>query len=81
MDASKTYHGLRFERHPQTVSRRLITIGSALAAFILLWVSVPHSALFWLLLASWGVLAWAASYGWRQVVSALHDLLHRLGEL
>ena len=77
----RDYRGLRFDRRPQTVPRRLIPIGAALAVFTLLWVSVPHDGLYWLLLTLVALLAWVGSYGWRQALTALHDLLHRLSNL
>ncbi len=81
MEPSGPYRGLNFERRRRSVPGRLTAVGTALASFILLWVAVPHAFLFWLLLVSGGVLVWVASYGWREALAALHDLLHALGDV
>lgn len=75
------YRNLRFTRRPLAVPRRLTPIGVTLAAFTLLWLLIPPSALYVLLSMLVGVLAWLASYGWREAVIALHDLLHRLSNI
>ena len=71
-------HGLRFARQSRPASRRLVSVGLAVVIFTLLWVLVPHSTLYWLLLPLVMVLVWIASYGWRQALVSLHELIHRL---
>ena len=71
-------HGLRFARQSRPASGRLVSVGLALVIFTLLWVLVPHSTLYWLLLPLVMVLVWMASYGWRQALASLHELIHRL---
>ena len=75
------YRGLRFERRVSTVPGRLIALVLSLALFSVLWVLVPQSALYWLLLPLVAVLTWVASYGWRRALVALHDLLHRISNV
>ena len=70
---------LRFERRSQALAPRLIPIGLALAVFNLLWVLVPHNAVYWLMLLLVSLLAWIASYGWRQALATLIALLIRWG--
>lgn len=75
---SAMYQGLRFERHIGRVPRRLAVVGIALVSFTLLWWVVPANTLYWLLLSLIGLLAWMASYGWRQALAVVRDLLDRL---
>jgi len=82
MDEKTTmYRGLRFERTARAVPRRLVLIGGVLIVFTSLWWIIPTSALYWLLLPLMGFLAWMASYGWRQALAALQDLLRRLEQI
>ena len=69
---------LRFERRRRALPHWLIPVGLTLALFTLLWMLVPHSVLYWMLLPLLGVLAWVATYGWRQSLATLIALLHRL---
>jgi len=78
MDMRSSYRGLRFERRSLTIAGKLIPVGLALIIFTLLWVLVPHSTLYWLLLPVSIVLVWMAGHGWRQALASLHNLLHRL---
>ena len=81
MKNSDIYQGLRFRRPRPTVPRRLYPIGAALILFTLLWAFVPHGALYWLMLALLATLVWVASFGWRQALVVLVDVLHRLEQL
>ncbi len=81
MNQSNEYQGLRFTRPRQLTLSKRIVIGGGLLVFTVLWWLVPHDALYWLLLAMFGILLWVASFGWRQALAALHDLLHRLEQL
>lgn len=74
------YAGLRFER-PRPGPRRLIFIGLTALVFNLLWWRVSHHNLYWVLLVGFTALAWLGSYGWRQALAALHNLLHRLEQI
>ena len=78
MDWTEIPPDLRFERQPHSLSRRAIAIGVVLSVFTLMWILIPPSALYWLLLPLLAVLVWAASYGWRQSLAALIALLQRL---
>ena len=78
MDRADVYEGLRFQRRRRAFPRRIIPVGLALALFALLWAFLPHNALFWTLLPLLAVLVWVASYGWRQALAALIDVLQRL---
>ena len=83
MNDPKTFRfeDLRIAPKPVTAPRRRIVVGSAIAIFVVLWVVVPHDVLFWLLLALVTGLVWVASYGWRGVLSVLHEVIHWLEEL
>lgn len=77
---TNSYQGLRFERHIRRIPRRLVVVGVALVSFTLLWWVVPTSALYWLLLPLVGLLAWMASYSWRQALGVVRDLLDRIDQ-
>jgi hypothetical protein len=78
MSWSEINSNLRFEHRPQPLPHRAIAIGVGLGIFTLLWILIPSSALYWLLLLSLAVLLWVASYGWRQSLVVLIALLNRL---
>lgn len=77
-DKTKMYQGLRFEQAARAVPRRLVLTGGVLIGFTLLWWIIPSSVLYWLLVPLIGLLAWMASYGWRQALAVLRDLLDRI---
>ncbi len=81
MDWTETNPSLRFERRPRPLPYRLISVGVGVGVFTLLWVLIPHDALYWLLLLLLAVLVWAATYGWRQWLAAITRLLNRLEQL
>lgn len=80
MKQTNDYRGLRFERPTHLTRNRLAAVVLVSGLFTVLWAVVPHSALYWLLLPTLAILAWMASYGWRQALAAIHQLLHRLEE-
>lgn len=78
MEKPDAYFGLRFGRRAQPRPYQLIAVAVALGTFTLLWLVVPPSAMYWLTLALLAAVVWMATYGWRQALAALHDLLHQL---
>ena len=81
MNRTAPFRNLQFEGRPRSVPRRLVAIGIALAVFTGLWIVVPRSGLFWLLLIALAALVWVASFGWREAVARLIELLVRLEQL
>ncbi|MGA7193993.1 MAG: hypothetical protein WBW94_10200 [Anaerolineales bacterium] len=81
MNNTNPFSNLNFRVRPRKVSAQVIALGVAFVAFTLIWWIVPQGALYWLLLPVMLCLVWAASYGWRQAVSALIEFLHSLLEL
>lgn len=79
MDRIESLQGLRFEQPlVRRIPRWLVPFVIVPVVFTLLWLTIPHSGLYWLLLIAVTVFAWMASYGWRRAVSALIGLLQRL---
>ncbi len=78
MNNPNPFSGLRFARVRPSLSHRAIFVGGCTIVFTLLWWIVAPATLYWLLLIAIGLLGWMASYGWRQALAALHDLLHQL---
>ena len=78
MNNPEFYRNLRFETQPRFAIRRLIPIGVSIGIFTILWLLISHSTLYWVLLLLVAGLAWIASYGWRQALTAFHDLIHEL---
>lgn len=78
---NEPFEGLRFNARRPTSLRGLLPIGVGIAMFVLAWQVVPDNILFWLLLVSVAGLTWAASYGGRQVLAVVHDLIHRLEQM
>ena len=72
------FRNLHFASRASAMPRRLLHVGIALAVFTILWLLVPSSALYWLLLPLVAVVVWVASYGWRKALSVFHDLLHQI---
>ena len=84
MNRVDPFRDLRFAARPRIfgrIPRRIGTLGLALAAFSLLWVILPPSAFFWLMLPVVAVLVWAASYGWQQTLSVLIEALQHLEQM
>ena len=81
MSWSKSYKGLDFERHSPAISRRLITVGVVLIAYLLAWRLMSSAVLFWFGTLAIAVLAWMASYGWREAITILIRWLQRLERL
>lgn len=78
MNNPEFYRNLRFETHTRAIPHRLITVSLSLGLFILLWLLVSHDTLFWILLLLVGILTWVASYGWRQALTVIHEIIHNL---
>jgi hypothetical protein len=78
MEDKTTYRNLRFERRPWAFPRRWIPVILAVVCFTVLWILVPHNALYWLLAPLVVGLAWVSTYGWRQALANLIVFLHRL---
>lgn len=78
MNSSDFFNNLNFEDRRLSPTQRIIFVGSLLGGFALLWFSIGHGIVFWVLLLALGILGWVASYGWRQALSALHDFIHQL---
>ena len=78
MNNSDLFGNLNFRVRPRRVPVRLWAVAAAFLIFTLLWLIVPQSGLYWLLLPVVLSLTWAASYGWRPAVAALIQLLHWL---
>ena len=78
MNNPDLFGNLNFRLRTRRVPARLWTLGAAFVIFSLLWLIVPQSGLYWLLLPVVLSLTWAASYGWRPAVAALIQLLHWL---
>ncbi len=78
MNDDTPFRNLHFANRTATWPRRLIPVGIALTVFTILWVLVPASALYWLLLPLVALAVWVASYGWRKALLVVHDLLHQV---
>ena len=78
MEDPSSYRGLNFSDERRRVSRRLIGVVVAGAVFTLAWWILPHAALYWLLLPPVVILAWMASYGWREANAHLIRFLESL---
>ncbi len=50
MEQANTYRGLRFESSRRSPRQRLVLFLGAIAVFTLIWVIVPPSTLYWLML-------------------------------
>ena len=75
------FSNLRFERTQMRIPGRLIWIGVLIAGYVLAWVIIPRTFLFWLALPVLCALGWAASYGWRQAVRMLVGWLNQIQDL
>jgi hypothetical protein len=82
MENTERFNGLRFERPLiRRIPRWLVSFVVVPGVFTLLWLVVPHSGLYWLLLIVVTTLAWMAGYGWRRAVGTLISLLQGLEQL
>ena len=80
MKIEDVYSGIELNPSRRTIPRRLILTGISLGVFTLMWLIIPHSALYWLLLLPSGILVWMASHGWRHALDSIHDLIHHVDE-
>ena len=78
MNRSGPFSNLHFDVRPQAISSRVLAVGAAFLVFTVLWLIVPHGALYWLLLPLVLGLTWAASYGWRPALFLLVRYLDSL---
>jgi hypothetical protein len=78
MEKDVDYSNLRFEQQRRFVPGKVFLVGTILAAFNLLWWFVPQNTLYWVLLITLAILSWLASYGWRNALIAIHNLIHLL---
>ena len=81
MNNSNPFSNLNFDLHSRRIPTRLLVIGAAFILYTAIWLILPQTGLYWLLLPLVLCLTWAASYGWRSAVSALIEFLHSLLEL
>lgn len=85
MDRKSDYRGLRFDSRQRIgIPRRLrrpLAVILAMGIFSLLWTILSGNALFWVLLIVFGIIFWAASYGWREALQALQGLLRQLEQM
>jgi hypothetical protein len=72
------FSNLRFEQKRRFIPGRTFLLGAVLTAFNLAWWFIPQNALYWLLLVSLGILSWLASFGGRNALFAIHNLIHFL---
>jgi len=78
MDAQ--WRELQLDRRSSRVNWRLVSVGAATVIFTLLWIAVPHGLLYWITSLLLAVLVWLASYGWREALARIHNLVHHLLE-
>jgi hypothetical protein len=72
---------MRFNRRAGAIPRRLIFVGLTLVGFTLLWINLPQTVTYWIVLPLLAALLWVASYGWRAALAVFVEFLHRLEEL
>jgi hypothetical protein len=75
------FSNLKFDRRTRTIPRRWVFMIATFILFNLLWRWSTSTARYWIFLPVVMVLAWVASYGWRQALGVIHDLLHKLEQL
>ncbi|MGD8457502.1 MAG: hypothetical protein PVF83_14060 [Anaerolineales bacterium] len=81
MNNFQHFNNLNFDRTINRIPRRLIpTIGIPIG-FSILWHFASPSTTFWFLFFSLAILSWAASYGWRQALTSLIDMLQQVAQL
>ena len=78
MNSNNIYSDVQFDRPPRPILQNLIFYGGSLVIFTLLWVLIPHSTLYWLLLPVVAIAVWMARQGWRQALFSLHNFIHQL---
>ena len=81
MNKTGGYDNLNFQRQPRRIAPQIIAALVAIAVFTLLWLVIPQTFLYWLLVIPLACLSWVASYGFRHAVSDLIKLLQRLERL
>ena len=75
------FRNLRFDRQRNPLQRRLLVVLGLLGGTTLLWFLLPRNLFFWLLIPVLGILGWSASFGWRQALVTLRNLIQRLEQL
>lgn len=78
MEFLSKYQNLHFNRRIPAIPPVLVTLVGAGAAFVVMWLTIPTTALFWLLLPIVLVLVWLARFGWRAGLATLIAFLRRL---
>jgi hypothetical protein len=81
MDDRQYYSRMDFSPSRPIIRARVIFFVLGGLLFTALWAFVPHGTLYWLLLPLIMGLVWMASYGWRQAIFVIHELIHRLENL
>lgn len=81
MDKSGNYSNLNFKPQPRRLSSKIITLIILMAIFTFLWLVIPQSFLYWILLIPVACVSWAATYGYRNALSDLIKVLRQLENL
>jgi hypothetical protein len=81
MDSSNLFSNLNFDLRRRRLPVRLLVIGATFIIYTVIWLIVPQTGLYWLLLLVVLCLTWAASFGWRSAIVGLIEFLQSLLEL
>ena len=76
MNDPNTFSKLRFSRF--RLPNKFFTVLIAIVIFIAIWRLANPITFFWIGLVLTALLAWVASFGWRQALFALIHFLQRL---
>jgi len=78
MNSENPFSHLRFEAPRFRLLPRWMVILAILIIYSILWAILPTGVIFGVSLIVITILIWISSFGWRQAVSMLIDLLSRL---
>ena len=78
MDTKGNYNNLNFNRQPGRMPPKIFATVTIMAIFTFLWLVIPQSFLYWILLVPIACIAWAATYGYRNALSDLIKVLQKL---
>jgi hypothetical protein len=81
MDKQGMYSNLNFDHPLRRMSPKIIATIVILAIFTFLWLVIPQSFLYWVLIMPMACLSWAATYGFRNAISDLIKVLRTLENL